>query len=96
MAIFLSLRTWAARRSRSAPDRAGISISTTALKSVNIVMFVAEAGPAPQITPEDPLVAMILVVLRDNPEFVLSRRELIRYVLSTPGKRSEKSKHCPS
>lgn len=42
----------------------------------------------PTITPEDHDVLSAFKAVSMHPEFVLSRRELIRYVLSEPGKRS--------
>jgi hypothetical protein len=44
---------------------------------------------SPIIKPGNPKVAAILREVATHPEFVLSRRELIKYVLSEPGKRSE-------
>jgi recombinational DNA repair ATPase RecF len=43
----------------------------------------------PIISPSSPEILEILSQLEKHPEFVLSRRELIAYVLATPGKRSE-------
>lgn len=42
-----------------------------------------------KVTPNDPDVVSILQSVEKHPEIVLSRRELIRYVLATPGKRAE-------
>lgn len=42
-----------------------------------------------RVTPSDPEVIAVLRQVEGHPEFVLSRRELIRYVLATPGKRAE-------
>jgi energy-coupling factor transporter ATP-binding protein EcfA2 len=44
---------------------------------------------APKISSSDSEVALILKQIEKHPEFVLSRRELIRYILSEPGKRAE-------
>lgn len=41
------------------------------------------------VTPNDPDVVAVLSQVALHPEIVLSRRELIRYVLATPGKRAE-------
>lgn len=41
------------------------------------------------VTPNLPEAVNILRQIEAHPEFVLSRRELIRYVLATPGKRAE-------
>ncbi|HAT6309908.1 TPA: AAA family ATPase [Legionella pneumophila] len=43
----------------------------------------------PKITPTDPDVIEVLSHIEAHPEFVLSRRELIKYVLSNPGDRAK-------
>ena len=43
----------------------------------------------PAVTPLNPQISEVLNQVAQHPELVLSRRELIRYVLSEPGKRSE-------
>lgn len=43
----------------------------------------------PRITPSDPDIIAALSHIEMHPEFVLSRRELIKYVLSNPGDRSK-------
>ena len=48
-----------------------------------------KAVSAPTITPNDPDVLAAFANVKLHPEFVLSRRELIRYVLSEPGQRSK-------
>jgi len=49
---------------------------------------VKEPG-SPRVTPSDAAVLAVLGQVESHPEIVLSRRELIRYVLATPGKRAE-------
>jgi hypothetical protein len=49
---------------------------------------VKEAG-SPTITPSQPKVVAAFEGVKLHPEFVLSRRELIRYVLSEPGQRNK-------
>jgi len=44
---------------------------------------------AAQVTPAEPSIIEVLRQVEAHPEIVLSRRELIRYVLATPGKRAE-------
>lgn len=48
-----------------------------------------KAVTTPEITPADRDVIAALESVNLHPEFVLSRRELIRYVLSEPGQRSK-------
>ena len=43
----------------------------------------------PEIHPNSAEVNAILTNISEHPEFVLTRRELMKYVLATPGKRSE-------
>jgi ABC-type branched-subunit amino acid transport system ATPase component len=77
--------------SSKAPHRARVSITVTIPslnKTATVVRNVA-APSSPVVTPDDPAVNAILRHVSEHPEIVLSRRELIRYVLATPGKRSE-------
>ena len=46
------------------------------------------------ITPDDPDVLRTLERVSVHPEFALSRRELIRYVLSAPGDRAKEPAPC--
>ena len=48
-----------------------------------------ENARTPTVTPRNPQISEVLDQVAQHPELVLSRRELIRYVLSEPGKRSE-------
>jgi hypothetical protein len=43
----------------------------------------------PKISPSSPEILSVLNQFNGHPEFVLSRREIIRYVIATPGNRSE-------
>src|SRR3546814_9140885 len=49
---------------------------------------VVKTAANPVITPADPDVIAALEAVQLHPEFVLSRRELIRYVISKPGDRA--------
>lgn len=57
-------------------------------KQVKIERSVKDAEK-PIVTPKTDDVLAVLEQIAQHPEFVLSRRELIRYVLSTPGDRSK-------
>ena len=57
-------------------------------KKASIIRTV-KAANAPIITPADPDVLSALDEVRLHPEFVLSRRELIRYVIAEPSDRSK-------
>ena len=43
----------------------------------------------PTITPNDPEISRVLKEVEDHPEIVLSRREIIKYVLASPGVRAQ-------
>lgn len=77
--------------SRNRPDKAKVTmiISIPQLnKEVRIERTVKDAAH-PTITPDTPDVREILEEVSIHPEIVLSRRELIRYVISAPGDRAK-------
>lgn len=66
--------------------------ATVAIPSLNKTVTVERnlgAPTRPTITPDDPAAVNVLQQVQAHPEVVLSRRELIRYVLATPGKRAD-------
>lgn len=65
-----------------------VSIPLLGDKKARIVRSVKAAGSA-VVTPPDVDVMAAFASVNLHPEFVLSRRELIRYVLSEPGQRSK-------
>jgi recombinational DNA repair ATPase RecF len=76
---------------RNDPDKARVIVSVR-IHSLNKVVTVERNLKTPgsvQITPYDVSVAAILKQVETHPEIMLSRRQLIRYVLATPGKRAE-------
>lgn len=77
--------------SRNNPEKARVlltlCIPSLNNKHVTVERNVKEAL-TPKVTPNTPDVLEILKQLEDHPEFVLSRRELITYILATPGDRS--------
>ncbi|HEB13697.1 MAG TPA: chromosome segregation protein SMC, partial [candidate division CPR3 bacterium] len=76
--------------SRDRPDKARVVITASIpslKKQVTIERSVKDPNN-PKITPDDPDILEFLHQVAIHPEFVLSRRELIRYILSTPGDRS--------
>ncbi|MGE8942762.1 ATP-binding protein [Leptospira interrogans] len=78
--------------SRDKPELAFVTLDVVipALggKKATIHRTVKSAG-APKITPNDTDIIAVFESVRQHPEFVLSRRELIRYALSEPGQRSK-------
>ncbi len=76
---------------RNDPDKARVTVKVTIpslSKSVTIERSLKTPAVA-HVTPSDPAVLEVLRQVEAHPEIVLSRRELIRYVLATPGKRAE-------
>jgi len=73
------------------PDKARVMVKVT-IPSLSKTVTVERNLKTPallQVTPSDPAVLEVLRRVAAHPEIVLSRRELIRYVLATPGKRAE-------
>jgi recombinational DNA repair ATPase RecF len=78
--------------SRNKPDQAYVtlSVSIPSLRGKKAtIRRTIKAANAPAITPNDADVKAAFDDVKIHPEFVLSRRELIRYVLSEPGQRSK-------
>ena len=76
---------------RSDPDKARVTVKVT-IPSLNKTITIERSVKTPaaaHVTPNDPAVLEVLGQVKAHPEIVLSRRELIRYVLATPGKRAE-------
>ena len=75
---------------RDNPEKAYVSISltlTTLGKDVILERSVKNPS-SPKITPNEKPIIDALQEIAEHPEIVLSRRELIRYVLATPGDRA--------
>lgn len=77
------------RRNDPAKARVVVKVTIPSLgKTVTIERSVKNPKNA-VVTPSDPNVLDIIRKIEAHPEIVLSRRQLIRYVLATPGKRAE-------
>jgi len=48
-----------------------------------------KAALAPTVTPDNPKTRALLSQLEMHPEFALSRREIIKYILTPAGERSK-------
>lgn len=76
---------------RNKPDEAWveltISIPTLGGKTA-VIRRTVKGASSPTVTPADADVLAALETVKLHPEFVLSRRELIRYVISEPGDRA--------
>lgn len=77
--------------SRGTPEKAVVTLEVT-IPSLNKTATISRnvKNPrSPVITPNDPDVRAALAHVEQHPEFVLSRREIIKYVLAEPGERSK-------
>ena len=77
---------------RNDPDKARVTVKVTIpslSKTVTVERRPQESGELRTLCRAMPRVLKVLQQVKSHPEFVLSRRELIRYVLATPGKRAE-------
>lgn len=76
---------------RNDPERARVTAKVTipSLSKTVTVERSLKTSMKAQVTPSDPAVLEVLRQVSVHPEIVLSRRELIRYILATPGKRAE-------
>jgi len=78
--------------SRDNPANARVRLTVT-IPSLKNKMVVIERSPneprKPKIDSSDAAVLDVLRQVEEHPELVLTRREIIRYVLATEGKRSE-------
>ena len=77
--------------SRNRPDKARVTlvVEIPALKQTVTIGRCVSDPSNPVITPKTSEIEAALREIALHPEFVLSRRELIRYVLSTPGDRAK-------
>lgn len=76
---------------RNNPDKACVTVVVT-ISSLGKTVSIERNLKTPtllKVTPSDPAVLEVIRQVGAHPEIVLSRRELIRYVLATPGKRAE-------
>lgn len=77
--------------SRDNPERAQViaEVFIPSLAKTATISRTVKQASEPVIQPADADVLQVLRLVGDHPEFALSRRELIKYVLATPGKRAE-------
>jgi RecF/RecN/SMC N terminal domain len=77
--------------SRNRPDKARVvlHVHMPTLGVDAIVERTVKDAKKPKITPNAPDVKAVFASAEAHPEFVLSRREIIQYILSEPGKRSK-------
>ena len=78
--------------SKNNPEKARVTIvlSIPSLKNLQVTLSrTVKNASSPSITPYSSEILSILEQFDGHPEFVLSRREIIKYVISKPGNRSE-------
>jgi len=77
--------------SRNSPEKAKVilTVRIPSLEKTVTIERSVQGATAPRIDSEDPQVLEVLQYVATHPEFVLSRRELIKYVLATPGERAQ-------
>jgi len=76
---------------RNDPAKARVTVKVT-IPSLGKTATIERSLVDPKtviVTPPDPEVLAVIQQIEAHPEVVLSRRELIRYVLAAPGKRAE-------
>lgn len=75
----------------STPEHAYVEaqVIITATGKTATIRRTVKHPKAPTVTPEDPTVRAALAELSAHPEFVLSRREIIKFVLAEPSARSQ-------
>jgi hypothetical protein len=76
---------------RNSPGRAHVKATIT-IPSLGKTVAIRRTVKTPtrlQVTPSDPAVLEVLRQVQGHPEIVLSRREVIRYVIATPGDRAK-------
>jgi DNA repair exonuclease SbcCD ATPase subunit len=77
--------------SRNRPDRALVKLDVfiPSLKVNATIERTVKDASKPKIVPNTQEIGAVFAQVEAHPEFVLSRREIIRYVLSEPGRRSK-------
>jgi len=77
--------------SRDNPSKAIVTLSVEipSIKKSAVIERSVKDPRNPKITPNDPEIIKVFEEVAIHPEFVLSRREIINYIISEPGKRSQ-------
>src|ERR1051326_2368232 len=76
--------------SRNKPDKACVTLTVhiPSLKKDATILRKVRDHKKPTITPLDADIQTVFATVALHPEFALSRREIIKYVLAEPGKRA--------
>lgn len=87
----LSVKAHASHVDQHDPEKSNVTITadiSSLGKSVQIFRSVKNPRKV-EITPDDADVKRIIEELQTHPEFALSRREIVKYIITPPGERSE-------
>lgn len=76
---------------RTHPEKAVVTleVSIPSLGKKATITRNVKSPKTPKITPDDPAIRAVFEHVQRHPEFSLSRREIIKYVLAEPGVRAE-------
>lgn len=77
--------------SRGKPEKSRVKLSvfSPALKKSFVIERTIAATSSPTITPSEPQIMQIVEQLALHPEFALSRREIVKYIITPAGQRSK-------
>jgi hypothetical protein len=77
--------------SRTHPElaRVRLAVSIPSLSKEVVIERCVKDASKPKITPSDPDILAVLAEVAAHPEFALSRREIIRFILTEPGTRAK-------
>jgi hypothetical protein len=77
--------------SRNNPDSARVLLTVTApsLQKTFTIERRVKQPRVPQLTPDSPDIRALVATLELHPEFALSRREIIKYIMVEPGQRAK-------
>lgn len=77
--------------SRTQPEKAVVTLEVfiPSLGKKATITRNVKSPKAPKITPDEPAIRAVFEHVQRHPEFSLSRREIIKYVLAEPGVRAE-------
>lgn len=77
--------------SRTQPEKAVVTLEVfiPSLGKKATITRNVKSSKAPKITPDEPAIRAVFEHVQRHPEFSLSRREIIKYVLAEPGVRAE-------
>ncbi len=76
-------------RSKPGNSRVKLSVFSPALNKSFVIERTVATASSPTVTPSDPKILQVLEQLALHPEFALSRREIVKYIITPAGQRSK-------